>query len=195
MAPPYVILIVDDEPEILESLKRVFRGPQYTVLTTTSPREALAIIEGGAGGPRVDLLISDIDMPGMTGVELVARVKRSRPEVMRMLLTGGVSFEKAVRAINEGEVYRYLTKPWDRAELRETIRQALERLEEYRRAAAAERSVALRDRVLAELESAHPGIAKIERVDGDYVLDTTRLDARAETLEPMTLRAFFLPSA
>lgn len=170
----HTILIVDDEPEVLESLRRTLRKEKYRILTTTSPREALELVEHQG----VDLLLSDIDMPEMTGVELVAKIRTEHPHVVRLLLTGDASLDSAIQAINDGEVHRYLTKPWGTRELRETLRRALERLEELRRVADAEQSLDLRERLLAELESEHPGIRDI-RLDGDvYVLDTERLASR-----------------
>ncbi len=183
----HTVLIVDDEPEVLDSLRRILRDQDYRILSTTSPVEALSMIEGGG----IDVLISDIDMPGMTGIELVARVRQSYPDVVRMLLTGGASLDSALRAINEGEVYRYLTKPWDKAVLRETIRQALDRLDELRRAAGATRAVLLRERMLSELETMHPGIRTVTLDGTDYPLDLDRLDGVAATLASPTLRTFF----
>lgn len=183
----HTVLIVDDEPEVLDSLRRILRDQDYRILSTTSPVEALSLIEGGG----IDVLISDIDMPGMSGIELVARVRQSYPDVVRMLLTGGASLDSALRAINEGEVYRYLTKPWDKAVLRETIRQALDRLDELRRAASAGRAVLLRERLLSELAAMHPGIREVTLDGGDYVLELGRLDGVAASLASPMLRTFF----
>jgi YesN/AraC family two-component response regulator len=166
------ILIVDDEAEVLESLRRVLRHEPYRLITTTKPAEALRLLEENP----VDLLISDIDMPELSGIELVARAKKSRPDVLRILLTGGASLDAVVRAINEGEVHRYLTKPWDKAELIETLRQAVARLDELRRTNQAARNAELRRRILVELEREHPGVSAVEMDDGVYVLDLERLE-------------------
>lgn len=167
----HTILIVDDEAEILESLRRTLRKEPWRVLTTTSPDEAVQLLEGQS----IDLLISDIDMPSMTGLELVACARRAQPDVVRILLTGAASLESALRAINDGEVHRYLTKPWDKDELKSTIRGALDRLEELRRVARADLHVGTRERLLSELEREHPGIQDIHVEDGVYVLDADRL--------------------
>ena len=177
------VLFVDDEPEILETLRRTLRNESYRVLTTTSPDEALGLIER----EDVDVLVADIDMPGMTGLELVARVRRVRPEVVRMLLTGDASVDSAMSAINEGEVHRYLTKPWQKQHLRDTIRQALERLDEMREAAAADRAAHRRATLLAELERAHPGIRHVALDEGVYVLDVTRLSGALVELSTTAL--------
>jgi two-component system probable response regulator PhcQ len=175
---PHTVLVVDDEREIVESVRRTLRNEPYTVLGTTSPREALATIDAGG----VDLLVADIDMPDLNGLQLVAKVRASRPEVVRILLTGDASLESALEAINRGEVYRYLTKPWKSEALRETVREGLARLDELRRVAAADRATRARDALLAALETEHPGIRSVSLVDGVHVLDVVRLRALAADL-------------
>jgi DNA-binding NarL/FixJ family response regulator len=123
---PHALLLVDDEPEILEALRRTLRTEGYQLFATERPADALRIVDA----ERVNLILSDIDMPGMSGLELVSRVRRTHPRIIRILLSGVASLESALRAINEGEVHRYLTKPWETPELRTTIREALERFDD-----------------------------------------------------------------
>ena len=177
-APVHTVLLVDDEPAILAALRRSLRGESYRILTSNDPREAISILEREP----VDLMVSDIDMPGMSGVELVGHARRAFPEVVRILLTGRGSLESALRAINDGEVYRYLTKPWDESELRETIAQALQRLHELRRAAAADRAAARRNLLYAELEREHPGITRKPPRGEAYVVDVKVASALAKKL-------------
>jgi DNA-binding NtrC family response regulator len=166
------VLIIDDEPAVLGALRRTLRRDGHRILTTTDPEEVFALLDR----EHIDVLISDIDMPGMSGVDLVARARRAFPDVVRILLTGRGSLDTALRAINDGEVYRYLTKPWDDADLRQTIVLAIERQAELKRAAQAERRAEQRRQLLSELEGAHPGISKVV-FDGDvYVIDEPRLD-------------------
>ncbi|WP_157068776.1 response regulator [Sandaracinus amylolyticus] len=181
----HTVLVVDDEIEILESLRRTLRGESYRLVTTTSPHEALESVRAG----EVDVVISDIDMPEMSGIELVAEIRRVAPDVVRVLLTGDASLPSALSAINEGEVHRYLTKPWDKHELRAMLRQALERLDELRRIAEADRRSRERSEMLDELEREHPGIREVVRVDGAYAIDAERLWAR------MPLELSTLPGA
>ena len=185
--PTHTILVVDDEAEILESLRRTLRKEPWRVLTTTSPEEALRILDHQA----IDLLVTDIDMPTMSGLELVDRARAHHPDVVRMLLTGAASLESALRAINDGEVHRYLTKPWGSAEIRTTIHGALQRLDELRRAARAHHDVDMRERILAELEREHPGICDAKMDDGVYILDADRLgnflDERHQVLLRQTI--------
>ena len=181
----HAILIVDDEPEVLESLRRLLRNEPYRVVTTTSPHEALTLL---AANP-FDVLISDIDMPEMSGVELIKRARAAHPEVVRILLTGGASLDSALSAINEGEVHRYLTKPWQKQELRETLRATVARLEELRRASAAAHQASLRERIRLELEREHPGITVVEKQDGAYAIDVERLGRLTAALPGLS--AFF----
>jgi two-component system, probable response regulator PhcQ len=184
----HTILIVDDEPEILDGLRRTLRDESYRILTTISA-DALRRMEQGG----VDLLLTDLDMPEMSGLELVSRVRSSFPDIVRMLLTGHASLDSAMQAINDGEVHRYLTKPWSKGELRETIRQALDRLDELRRAADATRRALVREHLLAELEREYPEITDVTLDAGVYVLDAARLDAAITSVADARLSAFFDP--
>lgn len=181
------VLVVDDEPEVVETLRRNLRGEPYDVVGTTSPKEALALVEQGA----LDLVIADIDMPEMDGLTLVARLQRNHPNVIRILLTGDASLESAMTAINEGEVFRYLTKPWNTSELRETVRSAFERATELRRAADAARSVATRAATIAQLERDYPDIRRVVREDGIYVVDAEHLRSVTLAMTDRRLRALF----
>lgn len=118
---PVTLLLVDDEENILKSLRRVLRGEPYHLLTAESGEAALEQLQAA----HVDLVISDARMPGMDGATLLAEVKRRWPGCVRILLTGYADLTTTVKAINEGQVYRYISKPWDDDELRLIIRQAL----------------------------------------------------------------------
>ena len=118
------ILIVDDESENLRALERLFRG-SYNVLTAESGAEALALLEQHD----VALLISDQRMPEMTGIELVQRTVSLRPHMVRILLTGYTDIGTLIEAINSGQVYKYVTKPWNNPDLALTVVRALEHFE------------------------------------------------------------------
>lgn len=185
------ILLVDDEPRVLDALRRTLREPGYRLLTAGDGREALSMI--AAGG--VDVLLSDIDMPGMNGIELVKEVRRRHPEVVRLLLTGDASLDSALEAINDGEVYRYLVKPWKAAELRQTVADAVSRLAELRAAALAGVRVTAREQMLSELESEHPGIRQVSLDDGLYWLDPVQLDAAVARVASQSVADFVAPLA
>ncbi len=120
----YKILIVDDEPENLRALERLFRQ-HYEVLTANSGALALEVLREND----VALLITDQRMPGMTGIELLTSTVALRPRMVRLILTGYTDVDALVEAINCGQVYRYITKPWSNEELRLTVRRALEHFE------------------------------------------------------------------
>jgi DNA-binding NtrC family response regulator len=120
----YKILIVDDEPANLRTLARLFRE-DYEVLTAESGDDALALLDQHD----VALLITDQRMPGMTGIELLKKTVPLRPRMVRIILTGYTDVDALVEAINCGQVYRYVAKPWDNEELRLTVKRALEHYE------------------------------------------------------------------
>jgi len=173
------VLAVDDEAEIIESLRRALRGEAYRFLGTTSPQEARDILDRG----EADLVIIDIDMPVINGLELAAHVQRTRPETIRILLTGDASLESAVDAINRGEVHRYFTKPWRNEALRQSIREALARRAELRRQADADAVLRTSARLLEGLEREHPGISVARAVDGVHELDVMHLRLLLATLD------------
>ncbi|MDA7088285.1 response regulator [Pseudomonas sp. SA3-5] len=115
------VLLVDDEENILSSLRRVLRGEAYNVQIANGGEQALQILRGQP----IDLVISDARMPGMDGAALLAEVQKHWPSSIRILLTGYADISTTIRAINQGQIYRYISKPWDDDELRLTIRQAL----------------------------------------------------------------------
>jgi class 3 adenylate cyclase len=117
----YSVLLVDDEEEVLGTLAETLRREGYGLRTAASPDAALRLL---ADGP-VAVVVSDHRMPGMTGTKLLAEVRRLAPDTMRLILTAHADLPTVLEAINQGEVYRLITKPWEDAELKLTIREAL----------------------------------------------------------------------
>ncbi|MEW6427861.1 MAG: response regulator [Thermodesulfobacteriota bacterium] len=118
------ILFVDDEVNILRTLQRLFMDDAYDIVTAASGDAALALLRDGL---RPAVVVSDQRMPGMDGAELLAEVRRLQPDCTRIILTGYADINAAVDAINLGEVYRYILKPWENEELKLAIRSAVER--------------------------------------------------------------------
>ncbi len=118
------ILIVDDEAANLRALERLFRD-DYDVLSAGSGADALELLRQHD----IALLITDQRMPGMTGIDLLKNTVPLRPRMVRIILTGYTDVDALVEAINCGQVYKYVTKPWNNAELRLTIARALEHYE------------------------------------------------------------------
>jgi response regulator RpfG family c-di-GMP phosphodiesterase len=129
MSPPYngspSILIVDDEPIVLGALKETLEREQYQVVACGSPRKALAILEERDFA----VIISDQRMPEMLGLDFLVESRKHRPQASRILITAVLSLPTIVDAINQGEIYRFLAKPWLREELLATVRNAIHRHE------------------------------------------------------------------
>lgn len=123
---PVRILIVDDERNVLRSLERLFLEEEYEIMTAVSGREGLEILE--QSGP-FQLIVSDYRMPTMNGVEFLSEVYRRWPETERMILSGYADTAAIVAAINEGQIYKFIAKPWNDDELLQTICEVLERYE------------------------------------------------------------------
>ncbi|WP_225409781.1 response regulator [Stigmatella hybrida] len=117
----HTLLLVDDEADVLDILVRMFQR-QYRVLTATSGQEALSILRTQS----VDVLVTDQRMPEMTGIELVAAARAEGIDVTALLLTGYTDPEDIIAAINQGQVYRYITKPWEVNDLLITVKNAVE---------------------------------------------------------------------
>jgi putative nucleotidyltransferase with HDIG domain len=116
------VLFVDDEPNILKSLQRLLRQEEMNVLSASTGQEALEILDKTPA----QVFVTDQRMPEMSGVDLLSAVRERHPDIIRMMLTGFTEIKVAVEAINHGEIYRLITKPWNDDELRATIRQAFE---------------------------------------------------------------------
>jgi len=120
-ASQYKILCVDDEPNILSSLRRMLSLEGFQVSTAESGADALTML---AKEP-VDVVISDLQMPHMSGTDLLRQIHQQWPKTMRLMLTGASDMSGAIQAINQGEIYRYIAKPWNDEELISTLQSAL----------------------------------------------------------------------
>ena len=152
------VLIVDDEPNVVKALKRALRREPYEMLSANSGHEALNILRRESA----DVVISDENMPGMTGSELLAVVYEKYPDTIRIILTGYASLELAIRAINEGQIYRFFTKPWNDADLAVTIRQALQQKDLIEESGRLLKAARRQSAVLKELEKEHPGLTSVK---------------------------------
>ncbi|OGQ98577.1 MAG: hypothetical protein A2505_01895 [Deltaproteobacteria bacterium RIFOXYD12_FULL_55_16] len=124
MTEHITILCVDDETNVLKSLKRLFLDEDYEILTAESGREALALLEQRQP---VQVVLSDHRMPEMDGIDFFKQVHERWPETIRIVLSGYADTAAVVAAINEGQVYRFIAKPWNDEELKVTIAKAVER--------------------------------------------------------------------
>lgn len=119
------VLFVDDEQSILNSLKRLMRKEGFNILTASSGKEGLDLLEK----QEAHLVVSDQRMPSMTGTEFLIRVKQMWPDSVRVILSGYADLDSILQAINEGHVYRFLTKPWNDDQIKTDIHQCLDEYE------------------------------------------------------------------
>ena len=146
------LLLVDDEEHLLTSLKRLLRRDGYTIVTACGAADALQRL----AECEVDVIVSDQRMPGMTGVEFLRRAKELYPNTIRMVLSGYTELQSIIDAINEGAIYKFLTKPWDDALLRGHVAEA------FRQKAMADENRRL--------------VRQVESANADYQALNTRLE-------------------
>jgi two-component system probable response regulator PhcQ len=161
------ILLVDDEPNVISALERALLDEPYTIYGAESGEKGLELLSR----TKVKVIVSDERMPGMGGAEFLSRVKELHPQIVRIMLTGQASVESTMKAVNKGEIYRFLIKPWDDTELILSLRSAVERYdmeEENRRLL---RTVKRQSRELKKLEERFPGISDMHRDNsGSFIL-------------------------
>ena len=175
VTPPeaQTVLLVDDDFNFTAGLKRALRGEPYSLETAPDAAVAQRVLSSKS----VDLVVSDECMPGLAGTKFLAQIKEDYPEIIRIMLTGTANADVAIRAINDGEVFRFFVKPCNTYELAATIRDALKQkslMDATRQLLA---TVRAQGAIIAELEQKTPGITNIERdVTGAIVADETPLD-------------------
>jgi len=162
------LLLVDDEPNLTSALVRSLDRSQFEIFTADSAQKGLLILAGND----IDVVVSDERMPGMTGSQFLAEVRKQWPNTIRMILSGQADLEAAVRAINEGEVYRFLLKPCHPKELQMTILQGLQQKKLVAQSRKLLQEHQKTQNLLEELEKANPGITRIEMdEDGAIMMD------------------------
>ena len=164
------ILILDDETAVLNALRRslrsAFRDEEVEIETFDDPEAALL----RAGEQDFDVVISDIRMPGLNGADVLQLVKGLQPDAVRIVVSATTEYADIIAAVNRAEVFRYLTKPWQREELVETVREAFGRKDRRARPQAHAPVVAVapaargseRERELRQLEQEEPGITRVD---------------------------------
>jgi DNA-binding NarL/FixJ family response regulator len=141
------VLFVDDEAAVIDALSRAVLGERLEVHAASNAATALELL----GQMPFDVIISDDDMPGMTGTELLEVVRRQYPDVVRIIYTGYATLQRAVRAINEGRIFQYLLKPCKPTEIVNIVREALKEKREREATAGAVSAARRQHRVLREL--------------------------------------------
>jgi two-component system NtrC family sensor kinase len=137
VAEQHIVMLVDDEPNILTSLQRLLRKEGYQIVTSASGPEGLALLEQLSQDGRVaSVVVSDFRMPTMNGVEFLSRVRERYPETVRLVLSGFADADTIQSAINQGQVYKFVAKPWDDEDLRVIIHSSVKRYEVVKKARA-----------------------------------------------------------
>ena len=174
------IMIVDDDENILSALKRVLgKAGDWEIVTCNDPLEALE----KAQETLFHLFLSDYRMPGMNGVEFLLKIKKLYPESMRLILSGQADFKALITAINDAEIYRFISKPADSIDLISSITAALQFFDlitENKQLADQvrnqQRELNRRENALKKLAKEHPVIAQVNwDADGYIVLDENML--------------------
>jgi DNA-binding NtrC family response regulator len=158
-----IVVCVDDDDAMLATVARCIRREHVEVRATLSASEALGWIASGD----VAVLVSDYDMPEMTGAQLAGHARRVRPETVRILLTGKRTLEAAVDGINQGEIFRFLNKPFDNEQLRAAVNAGVMRNRELLALSGDRQRRQRRQAIQVELETEYPGISDVERRPGE----------------------------
>jgi DNA-binding NtrC family response regulator len=183
-----LVVCVDDDEAMLGTVVRCLKRELVEVRSTLSASEAL----GWIASDDVAVLVSDYDMPEMTGAQLAGHARRVRPETVRILLTGQRSLETAIDGINQGEIFRFLNKPFDNEQLRAAVNAGVARNKELLAMSGDRERRQRREALRTALESEYPGISKVERKGDTYEvtadpwgeaehLDLIGLDGRLES--------------
>ncbi|MEA3221567.1 MAG: response regulator [Thermodesulfobacteriota bacterium] len=160
------ILIVDDEEGIINALRRVLMDDGYHILSALSGQEGLVKLKGN----KVDLVISDQQMPVMTGIEFLKKVRVAYPNILTIMLTGHADIDAAIEAINEAGVYKFILKPWNDADIRLTIKRALELRHLVVERDSLLEQVKAQEMALKRLEEDYPGITKVDTDKDGFIV-------------------------
>ena len=158
-----LVICVDDDEAMLNTVVRCLKREQVEIRATLSASEAL----GWIAAEEVAVLVSDYDMPEMTGAQLAGHARRVRPETVRILLTGKRTLETAIDGINQGEIFKFLNKPFDSEQLRGAVRAGVQRNRELLEMSGDRQRRERREALRAALEAEYPGISQVARTAGE----------------------------
>jgi len=162
----HTILVVDDEELFLEYIKNMFSGESYKVITASSGEQGLEILKK----QHVSMVISEYRIPLMSGLEFLEKVRIIYPDILTVMVTDQADINLAIRAINEAGVYKFLLKPWDDINFKNTIKRTLESLQVIKERDVLIRKVKTHEATLKDLEKRYPGITKVEKDEDGYIL-------------------------
>jgi two-component system, probable response regulator PhcQ len=172
------LLIVDDEEFVRNALSRALRGEGYDIRTADGPRSGWEAMQSAPA----DIILSDFKMPRMSGLEFLSKVREEFPDTIRIMLTGHADVDTVIGAVNGGEVYRFLTKPWQDDELKLVLKLAAAHLDTMRENRKLIQLVKRQAELLLAVEKQQPGITKVAKSDGGaVVIDDAELVALLES--------------
>ena len=167
---PHRILVVDDEEIVLVALYETLRRERYQVVTTSDPATALAELKK----QEFSVIITDQRMPTLTGLELLGQAREIQPNASRILITAVLSLDTVIDAINKGEIYRFVVKPWLREELLATVKNAVQRYDLIRQNARLQTTTQAMNQQLVELNRALEQQVKLVAQQNDTLADMNR---------------------
>jgi DNA-binding NtrC family response regulator len=162
----HTILVVNDEELFIEYIKSMLSGESYNVITASSGKQGLEILKK----QRVNLVISEYKIPLMNGLEFLEKVKIIYPDILTVMVTDQADINLAIKAINEAGVYKFLLKPWDDIDFKNTIKRTLKSLQVIKERDELIRKVKTHEATLKDLEKRYPGITKVEKNEDGYIL-------------------------
>jgi len=162
----HTILVVDDEELFIEYIQRELSDENYNVITASSGQKGLDILEK----QKVSMVISEYKIPLMNGLEFLEKVRIIYPDILTIMVTDHADIELAIKAINEAGVYKFLLKPWDDIDFKNTIKKTLESLQVIKKRDVLIRKVKTHEATLKDLEKRYPGITKVEKDEDGYIL-------------------------
>lgn len=164
----HTVLLVDDDPNVLAGLSRSLRKEPYRLRTASNAEDAWLALSREP----VDLIVADQEMPGLSGVELLSRVRKAHPSVVRFVLTGRATLGVALKAINDGSVSRFFTKPCNEVDLKAAVREALQQKDLMEQSWRLLKKTKQQSALIDQLEEQNPGITRVERdTSGAIVLE------------------------
>jgi DNA-binding NtrC family response regulator len=159
-------LVVDDEELFIEYIKSMLSGESYNVVTASNGKQGLEILKKQS----VNLVISEYKIPLMNGLEFLEKVRIIYPDILTVMVTDQADINLAIKAVNEAGVYKFLLKPWDDIDFKNTIKRTLESLQVIKERDELIRKVKTHEATLKDLEKRYPGITKVEKDEDGYIL-------------------------
>lgn len=167
--------VIDDEPAILKAIQRLLRQEDWQVDTFSNPQDALQALTGAS----YNLILCDLRMPQLGGITYLQFARQRQPGAMRLLFSGHGDRESLVQAINQAQVQRFISKPWDDYELLETLRSCLQlqqlQMEQQRLLLQVQQQqdqLQRQQQALQEMQRRHPQLFSLTRAeDGSILLE------------------------